>query len=214
MTCHEAPACRAVLTQATKRAPHRHTGSDGICASAAHHDQNPGSDHEPHVRLADPADGRLKDWATAVDVTDDKPGGMDADAWADWLVVFRHPCVKYVIRNRQMASSYPAHGYPAWTWRPYTGPNPHTTHTHVSIHPTSAAVFYDGPWFPSSDEDDMATWKDWSAAEKADATKAIAAEVVKQLTAATDENSAGGRIKRATRASERTAKHFGIDLGD
>lgn len=173
-TCRPAPSLLELTRQADARAPGRSDASDGICASAQHTAQNPGSDHEPHVVI----DGTA--YATAKDLTDDKAGGMDADAWADWLVETRHPAVKYVIRNREMASSYPARGYPAWTWRPYTGPNPHVSHTHVSIHPTAAAVFYDGPWFPSED-DDMATWKDWSDDEKREAAGMAATLVVAAL---------------------------------
>lgn len=145
MTCREAPACRAVLTQATERWSDRRTSSDGICASPKHTTENPGSDHEPHV-LAQGVG-----YATAVDLSDDKAHGCDADAWADRLVARRDPRVKYLIRNREMVSSYPAHGVPAWTWRAYTGPNPHETHTHLSIVP--AAIFDTSPWFP--EEDDM-----------------------------------------------------------
>lgn len=49
----------------------------------------------------------------------------------------RDPRVKYAISEGQMFSSYPAHGYPAWTWRPYQpgGSNPdlHFDHGHLSV---------------------------------------------------------------------------------
>lgn len=43
--------------------------------------------------------------------------------------------VKYGIADRQMFSSYAAHGYPAWTWRPYSLAyrDPHTDHGHLSL---------------------------------------------------------------------------------
>lgn len=43
--------------------------------------------------------------------------------------------VKYAIADRQMFSSYAAHGYPAWTWRPYSNAkdDPHTDHGHLSL---------------------------------------------------------------------------------
>lgn len=139
--CYRAPACQAVLTQANELVPHRRTTSDGICASPKHTAVNPGSDHEPHIIL------NGKGYATAVDLSDDKAGGMDADAWAEHLRTTRDRRVKYVICNRRMFSSYPARGYPAWAWRPYTGTNPHETHTHLSILP--AGVFDTAPWFPA-----------------------------------------------------------------
>jgi hypothetical protein len=120
--------------------PDRSQASDGICASPKHTAASPSSDHEPHVVY------QGKGYATAVDLTDDKANGCDADAWADWLVATRDSRVKYLIRNREMASSYATSRYPAWTWRPYTGANPHSTHTHLSIKPE--ALFDDGPWFP------------------------------------------------------------------
>ena len=144
--CRRAPACQAVLDQASARWPLRDKTADGICASSTHTEQNPGSDHEPHV------DG----YATAVDLTDDKGGGCDADAWAEHLRASRDPRVKYVICNRRMFSSYSTSTCPAWTWRPYTGPNPHEHHTHLSIQPT--AINATGLWFPPApvhEEDDM-----------------------------------------------------------
>lgn len=41
--------------------------------------------------------------------------------------------IKYHIWNRRMFSSYAAHGYGAWMWRPYNGTNPHDRHTHTSM---------------------------------------------------------------------------------
>ena len=140
MGCRPAPACRAVLDQATALWPGRSKKSDGICASAKHTTQNPTSDHEP----------RVNGYATAVDLTDDKAGGCDADAWAEHLRVTRDPRVKYVICNRKMWSSYPSKGFPAFTWRAYTGANPHESHTHVSILPS--ALFDTSPWFPEGDD--------------------------------------------------------------
>lgn len=138
--CIPAPALVAVRRQASRLWPDRSQASDGICASSTHSAASPSSDHEPHVVY------QGKGYATAVDLTDDKAAGCDADAWADWLVATRDPRIKYLIRNREMASSYATSKYPAWTWRPYTGTNPHSTHTHLSIKPE--ALFDDEPWFP------------------------------------------------------------------
>lgn len=140
MACTPAPSCLAVRKQATKLWPNRSQASDGICASATHTSQNPGSDHEPHVVI----DGKA--YATAVDLTDDKAHGCDADAWAEYLRRARDWRVKYVICNRRMFSSYPVRGIPAWTWRTYTGANPHDKHSHLSV--VREAVFDVAPWFP------------------------------------------------------------------
>lgn len=143
MSCTSAPACAAVRSQATKLWPRRSQKSDGTCASPEHTVVSPGSDHEPHVVIRGVA------YATAVDLTDDKAGGCDADAWAEWLRTTRDPRVKYVICNRRMFSSYATSKCPAWTWRTYTGANPHEKHTHLSILP--GAVFDTTPWFPPAE---------------------------------------------------------------
>lgn len=144
MGCKPAPACRAVLLQADELWPNRNRASDGICASPRHSSQNPTSDHEP----------RVNGFATAVDLTDDKANGCDADAWAEHLRLTRDPRVKYVICNRRMFSSYATKHRKAWEWGPYTGPNPHEKHTHLSIVPS--AIFDGKPWFPTPPQgDDM-----------------------------------------------------------
>lgn len=140
MACTPAPACVAVRKQATRLWPARSQASDGVCASSQHTTANPGSDHEPHVVI----DGKA--YATAVDLTDDKAHGCDADAWAEYLRLARDKRVKYVICNQRMFSSYPVRGIPPWTWRTYTGSNPHDKHTHLSVLPEF--VFDTGPWFP------------------------------------------------------------------
>lgn len=130
MGCTPAPACKALLAEATHLWPNRSRASDGICASPKHSQQNPTSDHET---------------GDAADLTDDKAGGCDADAFAEALRVGRDPRVKYVICNRRMFSSYATGKRKAWEWGPYTGANPHEKHTHVSILP--GARNNTSPWF-------------------------------------------------------------------
>lgn len=159
--CRQAPSVRAVLDQATALWPNRRRGagsSDGICASPRHTSANPGSDHEP----------RVNGYATAVDLTDDKRSGCDADAWAEHLRITRDPRVKYVICNRRMFSSYATSRRRAWEWGAYTGSNPHESHTHLSILPN--ALFDTSPWFPSKDDDDMTP----EQADKLNATHLLA----------------------------------------
>ena len=145
MTCRPAPACGAVLLQASERWPGRNRASDGICASTQHHQQNPTSDHEPDVRGI----------AHAVDLTHDPVNGCDVDRILADIVARRDPRVKYLIRNRQIIRSYkhtPNHP-PAWTAQAYTGPNPHTKHLHISVwteHENDTS-----PWFTIPQEDDL-----------------------------------------------------------
>ncbi|WFE45294.1 hypothetical protein [Verrucosispora sp. WMMD1129] len=62
----------------------------------------------------------------AIDVLGD--GGLDLARFAEVVRTSGHPAAKYVIHARRVASA--AYG---WTWRTYTGSNPHTTHVHVSV---------------------------------------------------------------------------------
>lgn len=125
MACRPAPACSNALREATFIWPDRSKLSDGTCASSQHSQQNPNSDHEPN------SDG----YATAFDLTDDKLHGCDADWLAEQIRLRRDERIKYVISERRMFSSYRTSTHPAWTWRPYSGPNPHSKHVHFSILP-------------------------------------------------------------------------------
>lgn len=147
MSCVPAPACKAALTEATRRFPGRNTASDGICASPQHHQQNPNSDHET---------------GDAWDLTHDPDHGCDVDLMFFRIVRRRDPRVKYLIRNRKILRSYDKPGIPAWTWSNYTGPNPHIKHGHCSILP--GARHDTSPWFepattpapqPPLEEDEM-----------------------------------------------------------
>lgn len=142
MSCVPAPACKAVLFQANALAPSRSTLSDGICASPQHHQQNPTSDHET---------------GDAVDLTHDPAHGCDVDALFARIIARRDPRVKYLIRSRRICRAYDKPGTPAWTWAPYTGPNPHDKHGHLSIYATARNDT--SPWFaatppPALEEDD------------------------------------------------------------
>lgn len=123
-------ASRAVLDQASVRWPGRNTASDGLCASAAHHQQNPTSDHEPDSRGI----------CHAADLTKDLAHGVDTVALWNELAARADRRVKYLIRDRQIWNPSIAP-----YWRPYFGSNPHEKHGHVSI----LTVFEDdvSPWF-------------------------------------------------------------------
>lgn len=145
MTCRPAPAVACALTQADVRWPSRADGADGTCASEQHHQQNPGSDHEPGP------DGL----AEAFDLTDDPDGGPDTAVEAERLRLRRDPRIKYVICDRRMFSSYGTSTRAAWTWGEYHGADPHTGHMHVSI--VAGARYDTSSWW---EDDDMALTPD------------------------------------------------------
>lgn len=101
--------------------PNRSKKSDGWIGDAAHAGTK--SEHNPD------ASGVVR----ALDVTDDPGHGLSAEWLAEVLRASRDPRILYIISNRRIASSYPAHGYPAWAWRPYDGLNAHKSHVHVSV---------------------------------------------------------------------------------
>ncbi len=112
--------------QANKLAPNRSKASDGLVGDEAHQSTN--SDHNPHY-----VPGVGSEIVTALDLTHDPAHGFDSYRFAEVLRLHRDPRIKYVISNKRMFSSYAVSGYAAWTWRPYSGEDPHTNHVHVSV---------------------------------------------------------------------------------
>lgn len=117
--------------------PGRSKISDGSIGDAAHASRP--SDHNP-----DPS-GPDKGEVRAIDVTQWDPGTPEnprddvAEAVAEQLRASRDPRILYVIWRGRMFSSYPTSSTPAWTWRPYTGPNGHFHHVHISVRPGSGS---------------------------------------------------------------------------
>lgn len=126
----------------------------GLIGDALH---DPTSDHSPHD-----FPGWGDDIVTAADFPNRPDLGLDAHRVLDNIRRSRDPRVKYAISNGEMFSSYPARGYDAYQWRPYTGTSDkHWTHGHLSVVGDKRA---DGeqPWAISGtpgggqeDEDDM-----------------------------------------------------------
>lgn len=116
---------KSLWDQVKEAYPGRSEDSDGWIASAAHHLQNPSSDHEPDNTGA----------VRALDLTHDPAHGFDSYKFADWLLDHKDPRIKYVISNRRIGGD---EGYAsrnnrkAWTWYKYNGDNPHDHHVHVS----------------------------------------------------------------------------------
>ncbi|MFC0220557.1 hypothetical protein ACFFJ7_19450 [Pseudochelatococcus lubricantis] len=113
--------------------PGRSTKSDGIVGDAAH--QSRASDHNPWV--TDGARGVV----TAIDITHDPASGCDAGRIVEALRASRDKRIKYLIWNRRIANASAIGGVAPWTWRSYTGKNPHDHHFHLSVKPDKA--FYD-----------------------------------------------------------------------
>jgi hypothetical protein len=94
--------------------------NDGVLGDASH--QARPSDHNPQ-----PPEG----WVDARDIYDWRE--LNADEVMRRLAASRDRRILYVISHGRMCSSYPTRDYPAWTWRPYSGPNGHFSHGHVSF---------------------------------------------------------------------------------
>ena len=96
-------------------------------------------------------------WVRAIDIGQHDDAALDD--LLDQLRLAHDMRLRYAIADRQMFSNYPRNGVPAWTWRPYTGSNPHSSHAHISME-RLAVVDVDGrPWdvtFSGAKEHDMA----------------------------------------------------------
>ena len=101
--------------------PNRNKASDGTIGDTRH---CPGtSDHCPNSDNV----------VTAFDCTHDPDNGCDVDLITEEIRLSQDSRIKYVIYNRKIFSSYPNNGIPPWTWRPYSGSNPHVKHAHFSV---------------------------------------------------------------------------------
>lgn len=96
---------------------------DGTVASQTHDANNPSSDHRPK-----PYDG--PGIVRAVDVGEFDPEG---NILVDALVESRDPRLRYIIHEGQIWRAYDHAVGPAWTPHPYTGPNDHPSHVHISL---------------------------------------------------------------------------------
>ena len=127
MNWHLAPSLVQLRAEITAGWPGRSTVSDGSIGDPAHSARV--SDHNPD------ADG----WVRAVDVTQwdphtpNDPSDDVAQALAEHLRSQRDPRIKYVIWRGRMFSSYATATRAAWAWGPYSGPNGHFHHVHVSV---------------------------------------------------------------------------------
>ena len=121
MTWRPAKSIVRLRDQVNELAPNRSKASDGTIGDAAHAAKT--SDHNPWV-----LDGNVG-IVTAIDITNDIAGQCDAQKIANALVESRDQRIKYLIWNSQILSSTVS----PWTWRSYSGKNPHNHHLHLSI---------------------------------------------------------------------------------
>jgi hypothetical protein len=98
--------------------------NDGTVGDLAHSAR--ASDHNPKQP-------RPPGWVDARDIYDWRD--LDADRLMHALAAGRERRILYVISHGRMCSSYPTSKHPAWTWRPYSGPNGHFSHGHISFRP-------------------------------------------------------------------------------
>ncbi len=111
--------------QVNELAPDRSKGADGTICDTNHPTT---SDHCPHN-----VPGVGSEMVSALDLTHDPAGGFDSYWFAEVLRIHRDQRIKYVISDYRMFSSYATSSYAAWTWRPYSGTDPHTNHVHISV---------------------------------------------------------------------------------
>ena len=127
--------------QVNTKAPNRNKASDGTIGDTAHcGDPDSTSDHCPRIR-----DGGVGVVA-GMDITHDPTHGCDAGKLAASIRDSRDARVKYVIWDRRIANSSAVHGSPAWAWRAYNGPNPHSHHVHISVKPSKPEYDSEANW--------------------------------------------------------------------
>ncbi len=149
---------KALLTlraEVEKAHPGRSKVSDGTVGDTSHSARV--SDHNPDEN------GIVHAWDVTVWDGPDADNLDDvAQPLAEFLRAKRDPRTKYVIHRGQMFRSYDKPGIPAWTWSPYTGPNGHFHHVHVSVYGDDGAPWgYPGTTNPPPHpEDDMPTAKE------------------------------------------------------
>lgn len=126
MACKCSPCLTTLRAELDARFPGRYPNL-GCCGDLAHSKRT--SDHNPATAPPESAG-----YAHALDV------GEDVDHGMDWLrrQIFdspdAYPQVKYLIYERELW--YPHNGARPRGKYPYTGPNPHATHLHISIFTT------------------------------------------------------------------------------
>jgi hypothetical protein len=142
MTYRRAKCLDKLIDQINEMYPDRDKSSDGWIGDAAHATR--ASDHNPWVKITE--GNRKIGIVTAQDIDKDITAGVKVGVTVDALVEAKDKRVKYLIWRSRMISSYPAHGYKAWQWRPYSGVNRHTEHVHISVWDEKELFDSTAPW--------------------------------------------------------------------
>lgn len=126
-----APALKTLFAEVNDRWPDRDKSTDGTIGDAAHSSRD--SQHNPND---DPKDAVPDGAVTAADIDKD---GINVNVLLNKLIGDER--VWYVIHNRTIWSK--TYG---WKARRYNGSNPHTSHIHVSLAQSKAAVNSKKAW--------------------------------------------------------------------
>jgi hypothetical protein len=125
------PSLTQLLIQVDTAYPVSHP-ADGTAAGQGHYLNSPKSDHTPDAN----GDVRAGDIGEVIE--------DDAFTVAEAVRLSRDPRIKYVIHEERMYSSYNHPNGLPYTWRSYSGPNPHSSHVHVSVYRINQTD--DTPW--------------------------------------------------------------------
>lgn len=109
--------------EVNRRYPSRDKASDGAIGDASH--AATWSDHNPN------AAGVVCAYDIDTDLDDRSPETILE--LSEFVRTHPHRDLKYWIFSGRMFSAYAAHGFASFTWRPYGGGDPHTSHAHVSV---------------------------------------------------------------------------------
>jgi murein L,D-transpeptidase YcbB/YkuD len=134
MAWRVAKSLEKLRAQFNELSPRRNKSADGTIGDAAHASRS--SDHNPWVK-----DGSMG-VVTALDITHDPTNGIDIGKISEHMRTQKDPRIKYVIANGRIFSSTTS----PWTWRTYTGSNPHRSHFHTSVHSEKKHYDSDKSW--------------------------------------------------------------------
>ncbi len=134
-------ALEQLRAQINVAAPNRKKDSDGGIGDIAHWHKGSASDHNPWI-----ADGPNKGVVTARDFTHDKLHQCDCAVLVASLLVAKDSRIKYIIWDSVIYNAAPTQGSAAWAGRPYTGPNKHNKHAHISVKSSKASYDNTSAW--------------------------------------------------------------------
>lgn len=142
MSYRRAKALDQFVEQIDAEYPDRDKRSDGWIGDAAHKSRT--SDHNPWIEIVE--NKKKIGIVSGQDIDRDLSKTEKVGTVVDVLVANKDVRVKYIIWNSRMISSYPANGYRAWQWRPYSGKNSHKEHVHISVREFPKYFDDKSPW--------------------------------------------------------------------